>query len=161
MAIYTVNPYGPNAQPAVEYNGEIFASYHSTPTTTLVQRIRIQGWRSNWKYDDVVAHVPSIDFTSSGASLPAVGDTIKFTNQGGTVTAIVSGVKGDGQNQSNQAIGTLTLRHMEYTPSGGALTRYDGMTWGGTGCVGVRRGCQHDSERFQRDHWHRHLQLQA
>ena len=81
--------------------------------------------------DDMVAHVPSMEFVSSGQTLPAVDDTVRHTDgSGNVVTALVSGVT-QLPDVGGKAAAILTLHRMNYVPSGGSTAKFNGIGWGG------------------------------
>ncbi len=131
IRIFNTDPHVAGSTPILDFTGEIYFSWSSStrPFPTLPTQVFLK----NTDYiDDMVCQIPSIDYVSATASLPAYGDLIKYTDgSGNAIRAYVHHAHQTGTDGSGNAVGILLLTHMAYTPSGGSATAFDGMSWGG------------------------------
>ena len=138
IRIFKDDPHAATTSPIFSFYGRIGYRDNFVPTNTTPSATNFQ--IGNRAYiDDIVCHVPSIDFISNNATMPARDTTIKYTNSSGDVVeGIITSNKQTDTDSSGNAVGVLTLTHIKLTPSGDSASGFQGMGFfGGVGRIGI------------------------
>ena len=131
IRIWRDDPRAAGSSQIFSFYGRIGYRNNNVPTNTTPSAT-IYTLGSASYIDDVVCHVPSIDFVSNSASMPAQGSVIRYTaSNGDMVQGTITSNKQTGTDGSGNAVGVLTLTHMKYTPSGGSPQNFHSMGWWG------------------------------